>query len=153
MGYLMSWMGYRSAELVIELDERRRGRTNYSFSRLMAMGLTGLTSFSAAPLRISAVCSGVAFLACAAGVLWVLYRYLAYGCGVSGWASLIIVLLGMHGLQFAVLAVIGEYLGLVYGEAKQRPLYLCSRAVNLGKTTDPAPVRQDRGREKLPLSP
>jgi len=153
MGYLMPWMGYRNAEIPIEVDERRHGRTNYSFSRLMALGLTGLTSFSAAPLRISAVCSCLAFVACAAGVLWVLYRYLAHGFGVSGWASLIIVLLGMHGLQFAVMAVLGEYLGLVYGETKQRPLYLCSKAVNLSGAPQAPPTTKDNGRAKLPLSP
>jgi hypothetical protein len=61
----------------------------------------------------------------------VLYRYFAYGFGVSGWATLVILLLGFHGLQFAVLAIIGEYVGVTYVEVKRRPLYLCYRTVNI----------------------
>lgn len=135
MAYLMAWMGYRTAEIEIEVDPRRRGRTNYSWLGLMRMGLTGLTSFTVAPLRISAFCSCLAFMACIAGVIWVLYRYFAHGFGVSGWATLVILLLGFHGLQFAVLAILGEYVGVTYSEVKQRPLYFCSRAINL----DPHP--------------
>lgn len=137
MAYLMPWMGYRSAEIEIELDERRRGRTNYSWAGLVKLGLTGLTSFSLAPLRISAICSCLAFLGCVVGVLWVLYGYFTHGCGVSGWASLIIALLVLHGLQFAVLAILGEYVGLSYTEAKRRPLYFCTRRINLGRRAKP----------------
>ncbi len=131
LGYLMSWTGYRTTEIEIEIDERRHGKTNYSWASLIKLGLTGLSSFSVAPLRISAICSCVALLACVMGVLWVLYKYFFLGIGVSGWASLIIALLVLHALQFAVLAILGEYIGLIYTETKRRPLYFCSRTINL----------------------
>ncbi|MBI4716639.1 MAG: glycosyltransferase family 2 protein [Planctomycetes bacterium] len=130
MGYLMPWLGYRCAEIDIEADARRRGATNYSPSRLIRLALAGLTSFSTAPLRLAAVLSGATIAACLLGVSYVLYRYVAYGFVISGWASLIIALLLLHALQFAVLAVVGEYVGLTYAESKRRPLYLLARTVN-----------------------
>ncbi len=141
MAYLMPWMGYRSAEIEIERDERRRGHTNYSLARRARLGLTGLTSFSSAPLRISAACSCLALLGCLGGVAWVVYGYFAHGCGVSGWASLMVLLLLLHGMQFAALAIQGEYIGLSYMESKRRPLYFCARQINL---TVPAKTASNR---------
>ena len=139
LGYLMPWAGYRSTNIQLEIDSRRRGKTNYSWVRLVQHVLTGLTSFSVAPLRISAVCSCLALLGCVVGVLWVLYGYFTHGYeGVSGWASLIVVLFVLHAMQFAVLAIVGEYVGLTYTEAKRRPLYFCSRTINVPfPTTSP----------------
>jgi len=131
LGYLMPWAGYRNSVMEIETDQRRGGRTNYSPTRLVRLALTGLTSFSSAPLRLGAVFSLTIILACFAGILWVLYRWFFYGMGVNGWTSLIIALLALHAMQFAVLAVMGEYVGLVYNETKQRPLYLCRRKINI----------------------
>lgn len=131
LNYLMPWAGFRSAEVEIETDPRRRGRTKYSWAGLVRLALTGVTSFSVAPLRISALCACATILACAMGVAWVLYRYFVHGIGVSGWASLIIAILVLHGVQFGVIAILGEYLGLVYTETKRRPLYFCSRMINL----------------------
>lgn len=137
LGYLMAWAGYRSAEIEVEVDSRRHGRTNYSWVSLVKFGLRGLTSFSVAPLRLGALCSVLAMLACIVGVLWVLYQYFFLGIGVSGWASLIIALLALQAMQFAVLAMIGEYVGLTYTETKRRPLYFCSRFINCGSSDEP----------------
>ena len=142
LGYLMAWAGYRSAEIEVEVDPRRHGRTNYSWVSLVKLGLKGLTSFSVAPLRLSTLCSVLAMLACVVGVLWVLYQYFFLGIGVSGWASLIIALLALQAMQFAVLAMIGEYVGLTYTETKRRPLYFCSRMINLAP---PAAMRREIG--------
>lgn len=129
--YLMPWAGFRSAEVEIETDPRRQGRTKYSWVGLVKLALAGVTSFSAAPLRISALCACATILACAVGVAWVLYRYFAHGIGISGWASLMIAILVLHSVQFGVIAILGEYLGLTYAETKRRPLYFCSRMINL----------------------
>ncbi len=141
MAYLMPWVGYRSAEIEIELDERRSGRTNYSWAGLMKLGIIGLTSFSTIPLRVSAICSCLALLGCLGCVAWVVYGYFAHGCGVSGWVSLMVLLLLLHGMQFAAIAIQGEYIGLSYMETKRRPLYFCARQINL---TAPAKMATPR---------
>jgi len=146
MACLIPWLGYRSAEIKIEVDPRRHGKTNYSLTRLLRHALAGITSFSVAPLRISAMLSLGTILACIAGVGWVLYKYLVWGIAASGWASLIIVMLALHALEFAVLATLGEYVGLTYAEAKRRPLYLCDRVVNLSRAGDPGLTDASLGR-------
>ncbi len=148
LGYLMAWAGYRSAEIEIEVDSRRHGRTNYSWVRLAKLGLRGLTSFSVAPLRVSALCSVLATLLCIVAVLWVLYKYMFLGIGVSGWASLIVTLLALQAMQFAVLAMIGEYVGLTYTETKRRPLYFCSRFINGASPDKPANSQIELPRRK-----
>ncbi len=135
MGYLMPWAGYRTAEIEIDIDPRKRGETKYSMFRLVRLAWTGVTAFSVAPLRVAAVLSVASIAACAIGVVYVLYRYFAYGFVISGWASLIIAMLMLHSLQFAVMAVLGEYIGLTYTETKRRPLYFLSRRINCQNDT------------------
>lgn len=135
VGYLMPWAGYRSAEIEIEIDSRCRGRTKYSVIHLMRHAASGVTAFSVAPLRVAAILSIMTIACCTAGIGYVLYRYFMYGFVISGWASLMIAMLMLHSMQFAVLAVLGEYMGLTYTETKRRPLYLCARQVNCGKIT------------------
>ncbi len=144
LGYLIPWYGFRSAELPIEIDPRRKGESNYSFFKLIRHFLTGLTSFSIAPLHLSAVFACLCIMGCFVGAGWVVYRYFAYGFVVTGWASLILVMLLLHSIQFGVLAILGEYMGLTYLESKQRPLYLCSRAINLegADECDPQPGKK-----------
>jgi len=146
--YLMPYAGFRSAEIEVTVDPRQRGSSKYSWTKLLLHGLGGLTSFSVAPLRLAAVFSCLTIAACGAGVTYVLYRYLVHGIAISGWPSLIIALLVLHALQFAVLAILGEYVGLVYTEAKRRPLYFCARAINL----EPVPVAQAAAPQPAPAS-
>ena len=135
VGFLMPWVGYRSAEIEIEIDSRRRGQTKYSMFRLMRHAVSGLTAFSVAPLRVAATLSIMTIAGCVTGIGYVLYRYFMYGFVISGWASLMIAMLMLHSMQFAVLAVVGEYVGLTYTETKRRPLYLCARRINFDKKT------------------
>ena len=144
LGHLMPWAGFRSTKIAIDIDPRLRGETKYSAMRLAKHAVTGLTSFSAAPLRFSAACSGLAFVGCLAGIAYVLYGYVAHGYGVSGWASLAILVLVLQAMQFAVLAIIGEYVGLAYAETKRRPLYFCRRIINM--TGQPEAGRTARAR-------
>ena len=130
MAYLIPWTGFRSAEIEVEMDPRRHGETKYSITHLVTLGLTGLTAFSTAPLRVAAIFSGMTIAMCLIGVGFIVYRYLAFGFVVSGWASLVVAMLALHAMEFAVLAVLGEYIGQTYTETKHRPLYICARAVN-----------------------
>lgn len=136
LGHLMPWAGFRSTKIAIDIDPRLRGQTKYSAMRLAKHAVVGLTSFSAAPLRFSAGCSCLAFVGCLAGIAYVLYGYVAHGYGVSGWASLAILVLVLQGMQFAVLAIIGEYVGLAYTETKRRPLYFFRRTINVASRTE-----------------
>jgi glycosyltransferase involved in cell wall biosynthesis len=121
---LFAWVGYRQISLVYERDPRFAGETKWNYWRLWNLALEGITSFSSAPLKLATY---VGFLSAAVAFLfglWVFAKALFFGDPVKGYPSLMVVVLFLGGVQLMALGVIGEYLGRLYLEAKQRPLYL-----------------------------
>ncbi len=121
---LFAWVGYRQKAVVYDRDPRFAGNSKFNYWRLWNFALEGITSFSGAPLKI-ATYVGVftAFLAFVFG-LFVFAKVLLYGDPVRGYPSLLLVVLFLGGVQLMALGMIGEYLGRLYVEVKQRPLYL-----------------------------
>ncbi|MDR3389539.1 MAG: glycosyltransferase family 2 protein [Rudaea sp.] len=121
---LFAWVGYRQKAVVYDRDARFAGSSKFNYWRLWNFALEGITSFSTAPLKI-ATYVGVftAMLAFVFGLV-VFARALIYGDPVRGYPSLLLVVLFLGGVQLMALGLIGEYLGRLYLEAKQRPLYL-----------------------------
>ncbi len=122
---IVSWMGFRQEALPFDRAPRVGGEPKYTLRKLMALAANGIFSFSRKPLRIATwiglLCSLVAF-----GYMgWVIVRGVFYRSeDVSGWYSLITVVLFLGGLQLTCLGLIGEYVGRIYEEVKARPLYL-----------------------------
>jgi glycosyltransferase involved in cell wall biosynthesis len=121
---LFAWVGYPQVELAYQREARIAGRSKFNFWRLWNFALEGITGFSTVPLRV-ATYVGVASAALAfAYGLWVVAKTLLWGDPVQGWPTLMVVILFLGGVQLVALGVIGEYLGRLYLESKQRPLYL-----------------------------
>ena len=121
---LFAWVGYAQVALPYEREARIAGGSKFNFWRLWNFALEGITGFSTAPLRVATYVGLVsASLAFAFG-LWIVAKTLMYGDPVQGWPSLMAVVLFLGGVQLVALGVIGEYLGRLYLESKQRPLYL-----------------------------
>ncbi|GAB6196654.1 glycosyltransferase family 2 protein [Lysobacter xanthus] len=121
---LFGWVGFRSVAVPYERHPRIAGRTKFNFWRLWNFALEGITSFSTAPLRIATYLGiATAFVAFAYGV-WIVVKALTWGDRVAGWPTMMAVILFLGGVQLIGLGLIGEYLGRLYDEAKQRPLYL-----------------------------
>lgn len=120
---LFTWIGYRQAAVYYLREPRQAGRTKWNYWRLLQLAIEGVTSFSAAPLRmatwIGLLSSALAFLY----GLWVFGKAALYGDPVHGYPSLMVAILFLGGVQLLALGVIGEYLGRSYLESKQRPLY------------------------------
>ncbi len=124
---LFAWIGFRQEALPYAREPRRRGRSKWRLSRLWALAVDGITAFSSAPLRLAGPLGlAVALVAFAYGV-WIIGKTLLHGDPVPGYPSLMVVILFLGGVQLLALGVIGEYLGRLYLEAKQRPLYLVER--------------------------
>lgn len=123
---LFGWIGYNRIAVPYARERRIAGRTKFGFWRLWNFAIDGVTSFSTAPLRL-ATYVGV-FTACGAFAfaLYVIGKALMYGDRVAGWPTMMAVILFLGGVQLVALGVIGEYLGRLYEESKQRPLYLVS---------------------------
>ena len=121
---LFGWIGFEQVAIEYERAPRLAGRTKFNFWSLWNFALEGITSFSTAPLRLATYLGVVtAMIAFGYGV-WVVVRSLLWGDPVAGWPSMMAVILFLGGVQLIALGMIGEYLGRLYTESKQRPLYL-----------------------------
>lgn len=121
---LFTWIGYQQQEIAYQRDPRYAGQTKYNYWRLWNFALEGITSFSIAPLKVASY-AGLLIAAMAfAYLLFIIYKTLVYGDPVKGYPSLMVVMLFLGGVQLIALGVIGEYIGRIFNEAKQRPLYL-----------------------------
>lgn len=121
---LFTWVGFRQLSVVYHRDPRHAGQTKWNYWRLWNFAIEGITSFSNAPLKIATYFGLLAALLAFLFGLWVLGKALLFGDPVQGYPSLMVVVLFLGGIQLMALGVIGEYLGRLYVESKQRPLYL-----------------------------
>ena len=121
---LFGWVGFKQVAIPYQREPRLAGRSKFGFWKLWNFALEGITSFSTAPLR-AATYLGVAtaFVAFVYGA-WIIAKALLWGDPVAGWPTMMSVILFLGGVQLVALGLIGEYLGRLYEEAKQRPLYL-----------------------------
>lgn len=122
---LYGWVGFRSQNVPFDAARRIAGRSRYSLRRLISLGLTGLTSFSVAPLRLVSVAGMLVSAVSVVYGCWLLYEHFATGGKAPpGWSTLAVGMMFLSGLQLLCLGVIGEYLGRIFQEVKARPLYV-----------------------------
>ncbi len=128
---LFAWVGGRSTAVEFARQTRAAGKTKWNYWRLWNFALEGITSFSAAPLKVwSYVGLGVAAIGCLFAAYLILL-VVVRGVDVPGYASIMVAVLVLGGLQLLSLGLIGEYIGRVYMETKQRPPYLVSDVIGL----------------------
>lgn len=121
---IFGWVGFRTKWLEFENVERAKGETKWSFWKLLMYSFDGIVAFSTAPLLISSV-MGVLFCVLAfAMIVFVIVRKLIFGDPVSGWPSLVCIILLTSGIQFFCTGILGQYLAKTYMEVKHRPIYL-----------------------------
>ncbi len=123
---LFAWIGFSQTGITYQRDPRHSGRSKWNYWRLWNLAVEGVTSFSTLPLRIATWAGLLTSLVAFGFGSWVLLKALIWGDPVRGYPSLMIVILFLGGVQLLALGVIGEYLGRIYAETKQRPLYLIS---------------------------
>ena len=121
---LFAWVGFNQARITYERAERVAGTSSFRFWGLWNFAIDGLTSFTTWPLRIWAYIGAVISIISLVSAAWVVISTLVYGIAVPGFASLFVSILFFSGIQLLSLGIIGEYLGRLYLEVKQRPLYL-----------------------------
>jgi glycosyltransferase involved in cell wall biosynthesis len=134
---LFGWVGFRQLGVPYDREPRAAGTTKWNYWRLWNFALEGITSFSAAPLKIATYVGLLTSLAAFVYGVFVIVRTLLYGDPVAGYPSLMVVILFLGGLQLMALGLIGEYLGRLYEEGKKRPLYIIDRMIAAGTGADP----------------
>lgn len=121
---LSVWIGFKQDFVLFKRGERFKGKTHYNWSKMLKLAVDGITSFSIIPLRIASylglICAFFGFL----GVLWAIIVRFLPSYTFTGWATIVVTILFLGGVQLLVLGVIGEYIGRIYMEAQKRPLYI-----------------------------
>lgn len=121
---IFAWVGFRSTTIDFVRMPRRSGRSKMSIARLWSLAIEGITSFSTVPLRIwtyiGLTISALAFLYIVLVVILVFAKQMPF----SGYATIVVAIMGLGGVQLIGIGVLGEYIGRIYSETKQRPIYL-----------------------------
>lgn len=144
---LYAWVGFPAAPLDYERDARAAGRSSFNYWKLWNFALEGITSYTTAPLRVATYLGFVVALAAFVSGLWIIGKTLIWGDPVRGYPSLMVAILFFGGVQLLFIGILGEYLGRIFGETKNRPLYLIQHyraadAIGVEPTLSAAPLKR-----------
>lgn len=121
---IFGWVGFETKWLEYENVERARGETKWSFWKLFLYSLEGITAFSTVPLMLASVVGVLFCIIAFMMIIFIIVRKLIFGDPVSGWPSLVCIILMTSGVQFFCTGILGQYLAKTYMEVKRRPIYL-----------------------------
>ena len=121
---IFGWVGFRTKWLEYENVERAKGETKWNFWKLFVYSLDGITAFSTVPLMIASVAGVLFCLLAFVMIVFIIVRKLVFGDPVSGWPSLVCIMLFLSGVQFFCTGILGQYMAKTYMEVKRRPIYL-----------------------------
>ncbi|MHB2170071.1 glycosyltransferase family 2 protein [Alsobacter sp. R-9] len=138
---MFSWMGFRQTSVPFERPPRAAGETKYSWSKMVRLAFDGVIGFSDAPLRLALWTGALVSVGAVCYGLYVLWLALFHTDLVQGWASTIVILSLLSGMNLMMLGVVGLYVGRIHAEVKQRPLYLVARDTGDGS---PSPSMASR---------
>ncbi|HEY7006041.1 MAG TPA: glycosyltransferase family 2 protein [Sphingomicrobium sp.] len=129
---MVAWIGFRQVPFAYDRQERFAGSTKYPLKKMLRFALDALTGFSSAPLKLA---SHVGLTLSIGSVILILYIAYAWAAGrnIPGWTSLMLIVVIIGAVQMFVLALMGEYIGRLYNEAKQRPLYIVQEVAGDGR--------------------
>ena len=124
---LYSWIGFKKKGIYYDQLERQQGASKWRFSQLVNLAINGMTSYTVAPLRIAMYMGiGVSFVAFIY-LVYILITTLLYGDPVAGYPTIMVTILFLGGIQLLTIGVLGEYLGRIFNETKNRPGYFVRR--------------------------
>jgi glycosyltransferase involved in cell wall biosynthesis len=121
---LYAWVGFRTSFLPYTPAPRAQGRSSFSFARLLALAVTGLTAFSSLPLRLWGGVGAVIATAAIGYGSFIVIDHLINGNPVPGWPTVVVTLMFFCGVQLLSIGILGEYIGRIFTEVKRRPIYL-----------------------------
>ena len=126
---IVPMLGFRSCNVYYTRKARFSGETKYPFKKMLLFALNGITSFSVKPLRVITVVGFFLFLLSLVGIVWVVVEKFILGNAVQGWASTMVSIYFIGGIQVMSLGIIGEYVGRSFQESKGRPRYIIDKEI------------------------
>lgn len=127
---MFSWVGFNKKEILYNRDPRVAGETHWNYRKLLNLAIDGITSFTTAPLRISTVVGAFVSVFAFLYLAFLVLRTIFFGSDMAGYPSIMATILFLGGVQLLSLGIIGEYVGRIFNETKQRPLYLVEEYYN-----------------------
>lgn len=124
-------VGFRQAIIEIDHAPRAHGQSSYTLSKLFKLAIDSIVSHSNKPLRLSIQLGFSISTISLVFALWLIVRYFFYGTTTEGWTSLMVSMFFMFGLLFALIGIVGLYIGKIFDEVKRRPLYIIQKTINL----------------------
>ncbi len=121
---MFSWIGYNKKEVLYDRDPRIAGRTKWNYKKLVDLAIDGITSFTTSPLRISTYISIPTFVVLFVYFVYVIAKCMVTNTMIQAYQAIILLILFFSGVQILLFGIIGEYLGRIFNESKNRPLYL-----------------------------
>lgn len=120
---MFSLIGFKKKAIEFDRDPRVAGTTKWNYFKLFDLAIEGITSFTVAPLRIATILGTISAIGALIYMVFIFFKTIINGVDVPGYASLICIMLLLGGIQLISLGIIGEYLGRIFIEVKNRPLY------------------------------
>ncbi len=136
---LFHWVGYKQAHVEFKADNRHGGKSKYNLFKLISFAVDGVTSFSKLPLRLS-IYSGL--IISAVSLCYAVYAFISFFIDRNlpkGWASMAIIISFIGGVQLIFLGIIGEYIGKIFDEVKNRPLFIVEKLINYSNDSETNP--------------
>ena len=121
---MFSWIGYKKKEVLYDRDPRIAGKTKWNYKKLVDLAIDGITSFTTSPLRISTYISIPTFIVLFVYFVYVIAKCIVTSTAIQAYQAIILLILFFSGVQILLFGIIGEYLGRIFNESKNRPLYL-----------------------------
>ena len=121
---MFSWIGYKKKEVLFDRDARIAGKTKWNYKKLVDLAIDGITSFTTSPLRLATYISIPTFIMLAVYALYVIAKCFVVKEVVHAYQAIILLILFFSGIQILLFGIVGEYLGRIFNETKNRPLYL-----------------------------
>ena len=127
---IFAWVGYETKWLEFENVERSAGETKWSFWKLVEYAIEGIIGFSTAPLRLATVLGSMTGIAAVLYLIWVVIEKLVWGIAVPGYATIITLILFFSSVQLFCIGIIGEYVGRIFEQSKDRPIYIAKEVLD-----------------------
>ena len=121
---MFSWIGYKKKAIMFDRNPRIAGRTKWNYAKLINLAIDGITSFTTSPLRIATFIAIPTFLFLTLYFIYVIFKCIKLNIYLEGFQAIILLILFFSGIQILLFGIVGEYLGRIFNETKNRPLYL-----------------------------
>lgn len=121
---IFAWIGFKKKEILFDRQDREFGNSHWGMIALFNLAIEGITSFTTTPLRFSMVCGIFIGVLALVYMCWVITKTLIWGDPVAGYPSMVVLILFLGAVQLVSIGILGEYIGRIFNESKNRPTYL-----------------------------